>query len=158
MESTELDAQQGLDSQVASEPQTEQQDGFSLDGAIAEVRKLRKEAATYRVRAKELEDAKAAVEAEREKAKADIDALSLEARQLRLQLQMADRVVDAEKAMRLVEDKHVKDGQLDVDAFLADNPFLSKQKAVTVPPLNMPSGTAKNQKVTADNWFDMLKN
>lgn len=148
---TELDAQENTEESTSN--------SFTLDGAIDEIRKLRKEAAEYRVKAKELQTTTVQLE---EKLKASESTYSektssyeTELRNLKLQLQLSDKVIDAAKALKLVEEKHLKDGQLDVDAFLEENPFLAKQKA-SVPPLNTGTG-AKNQNITAANWFEHLK-
>ena len=54
--------------------------------------------------------------------------LELERQTLKRSQALAGRVIDVDKALRLVEDAHItEDGTLDVDKFLQDNPFLAQQ-------------------------------
>ncbi len=121
--------------------QVENQPALSPEDMAKELAKVRKEAASYRTRAKELQDAaeKAKTEAERskldeverlkaekadaEKAVAEAKADAARARQLAA---LTGKVADAEAALKLLDpDKHLDaKGAVKLDDFLTTYPFL----------------------------------
>lgn len=136
----------------ALDAQAETQETFDR----AYVEKLRKEAATYRERAKAAQDAadaqkKAAErskldEVERLKAEiTDRDAALAQAKQEALAARrlatLTGKVADPNAALKLLEDAHVQeDGSINLDAFLQAYPFLSpKTGPASINPTNAAS-------------------
>lgn len=113
------------------------------------VEKLRKEAASYRTRAKKYEEQLAEQQRAAERAKMDeVEAARAEADDLRAQLASAQeaaqranwkaslsgKVANPDAAIKLLEDKHLsEDGQVNVDALLADYNFLAPQTTGRTP-------------------------
>jgi hypothetical protein len=108
----------------------------------AYVEKLRREAAQYRTRAKELEDAKTAEEQKRlEQAPLEerLKTLEAEREQLLKRAEEAEakrvnaertaaltgKVASPKAALKLLEDAHLTDDGVDIDALLKDYPFLA---------------------------------
>lgn len=131
-----------LDTQTET-PEVEPQDKqtLSLDEALDALKRVRGEAAESRVKAKEAREAletAQAKQAEEIAAKTkEIETLTQAQKELKLKLQLAGRVIDVDKAIRLVDDAD----NFDVEQFLQDNSFLVPKPTVTNPASNKSSQT-----------------
>ena len=112
---------------------------FTLDSALAEIKKLRREAAENRVKARENQEKATQFEQRLNSVTTEFSefktSTEAEKKQLNIKLQLTGAVVDPDKAAKLIEDSHFKeDGSFDAEKFLADNPFLANnQKQITNP-------------------------
>lgn len=128
------------------------------------VERLRKENANYRTKAKQAEEAaaKAKIDAERqkldeverlkaEKADSDKRLAEIETRAVNAERKAAltGRVADPTAALKLLDpDKHLTDGEVNVDALLATYPFLAPAPAG----VNIPGArTSKTAALTAED-------
>lgn len=133
-----------LDTQTETpevDPQTETKQTLSLDEALDALKKARGEAAESRVKAKEAREALEAAQAKQAEDIAaktkEIETLTETQKELKLKLQLAGRVIDVDKAIRLVDDAD----DFDVEQFLQDNSFLVSKPTVTNPASNKSSQT-----------------
>jgi predicted phage-related endonuclease len=155
---------------VAVEPQeapTEQpQDGQpdltpdwvrdSPDDAYKLLKSTREEAAAHRVKAREAAEALDALrkQAEREKLdevgrlKADLDEWQDKYQQLEANLtteryrsQLAGHVANIDDAVKLLDEKYIRDGTVDVKAFLEAKPYLAAKATSAVRNMNPPART-----------------
>lgn len=156
----------GLDTQiedtltedVSQVETTEERDGFTLDGAISEIKKLRQEAAANRVKAKEADEAKTEIESRLNEALEKHKTFEAEIKSLSIETQLAGKVIDTKKALKLVDASYfAEDGSFQVDKFLTENEFLQPVKPVNNTPLNKGVGKPTEVNYTVDNWFDHLK-
>lgn len=162
MENTELDTHTEETPQDAGTPnnavESPQEDsGFTLEGALEEIKKLRKEAASHRVKAKEVQDAKDALYAQMKELQTKLTQAEEEKKLLGIEVQLAGKVVDTKKALKLVDESYFADGQFQVDKFLEDNAFLKPQPAVNNTPLNKANNKPTEAEVTLHNYFDILE-
>lgn len=171
------------DNGSGSQPKEVTKDGFNLDGALEEIRKLRQEAANYRVKAKNAEEAKNGIQSQltdalnslnqvETKAKeyeATLTKLQNEQKTLALKSQLVGKVIDPDKALKLVEDKHYdEEGIFQLDKFLEDNPFLAQNDQKVSSPVNnggnQPAADTqkllegKDAKWIAANWDKLMSN
>lgn len=142
---------------------------LTLEAAQAELAKVRKEAAKYRTKAKELEDARAAAEAERLKAapleerlkalEAEREALAKKAQEAESARTAAERraaltgrVADPNAALKLLEDDDLNDdGTVNVDGLLAKYPFLAPAPTGPTPTRGAAGGKAPKQALTLED-------
>ena len=128
---------QSVDTRQFSPEQQEVVNGIVQERLARESKKIREqERKAYEAELAEQKRQADLSEQERVKEQqAQLEQQRAELEQERLQFarsrSLTGKVVDVDKALRLVEDKHIQDdGTLDVDAFLADNSFL---QATTTP-------------------------
>ena len=147
-ETVEQDVGNTLDTQPENESQeteqdTPQQSTLDADAAQKELSKVRKEAAKYRTKLRELEtkvegerknqERSKMEESERLKAeKAEIEAKLNEREQALaqtlLQIELQGKVANPKAAIKLLDDNHFDaDGAIDLDAFFKDFPELKPQ-------------------------------
>lgn len=136
------------------------QQKLSYEDAIAALEATRKEAASTRVKLKELQDA-AAAEAEKKRqaeltaeqraaeavkaAEARAEAAEARATNAERRAQLTGKVADADAALKLLDpEKHIKDDKVDVDALLTDFPFLKATPDARPGPVPVPGGGAPN--------------
>ena len=156
-------------------------DGFTLDGALEEIRKLRSEAANYRVKAKNAEDSRGSLqeqltealtaanqwESKAKEIETTLSKLQAEQKTLTLKSQLAGKVIDPDKAIKLIEDKHYnEEGVFQLDKFLEDNPFLAANEQKVNTPANnggsQPAGDiqkiieGKDANWIAENWDKLI--
>lgn len=140
---------------------------LSHEDALAALAEVRKEAAAARVKLKELQDAQAAeaeakrqaeLTAEQRAAEAvkaaEAKAAEAEARAVAAErrAQLTGKVVDADAALKLLDpEKHVKDDNVDLDALLADFPFLKATPDAKPGPAPVPGGGAPNSGASSMN-------
>lgn len=151
---------------------TQNQEGtgndWTLDSALSEIKKLREEAKTNRVKRQEVEsqiesyktkadelaskvtdfEAQAAKFADYDELKTGLEKTKQENKNLSLKLSLAGKVIDTDKALRLIEDEDLDEGQLNVERFLEKNPFLALKGQVTNPASN--KGNPKHPSSTED--------
>jgi hypothetical protein len=158
--------------EAAVEPQeAKPQDGHNLtpdwvredpEAAYNALKSTREEAAAHRVRAKEAAEALEAfkVQAERSKLdevgrlKAELDdatkryqALEESLTTERYKTQLAGRVASVDDALKLLDETFIRNGQVDVDAFLDAKPFLAAKPAASIK--NMNSGAKPSNDMNA---------
>lgn len=144
---------------------TEQQ--LSHEDALKALAEVRKEAAASRVKLKELQDAQAAEAEKKRQAEltaeqraaeavkaAEAKAAEAEARAVAAErrAQLTGKVADADAALKLLDpEKHVKDDNVDLDALLADFPFLKATPDAKPGPAPVPGGGAPNSGASSMN-------
>ena len=151
-------------------PETQQAEGTPETFDRAYVEKLRKEAATYRTKAKELEEQRKAEEAKRlEQAPLEEKLAALqaerdefaksaqEAEQRRVQAErlasLTGRVADPKAALKLLDDAHVTDDGVDVDALLKQYPFLAPNQRPSAPAAQgQPEPAGKHSRLTLEDF------
>lgn len=158
---SETDSHQELDAQpnTHQEPDAQQNDSkFDLDSAVNEIKELRKEAARYRTKAKELEEniqkLDESFKAEKDTLVQSAAALEEQLRSARIEVKLAGKVVDTAKALKLVDDSYFSDGEFQADRFLAENAFLQPKNGA--PPLNRGVSAPTEMKPTVANWFEQV--
>ncbi|WP_019008974.1 DUF4355 domain-containing protein [Deinococcus aquatilis] len=98
---------------------------------LARDRKQQQEASKAEA-AKAALSAEERVKAEKEEAERERDEARKEAREARYRADLKGEVVDVNAALKLINDeKHVKDGAVDVKALLKDFPFLAPARTTT---------------------------
>lgn len=147
-------------------PDTQPVEGATETFDRAYVEKLRREAATYRTRAKELEEQRQteeakrleqapleerlkALEAEREELTKRAAAESERATAAERLASLTGKVADPKAALKLLEDKHLKDDKIDVDRLLKDYPFLAP---TGVTPTRGAGGTPRSGQLTPEDF------
>lgn len=149
-----------LDTQTEEQTQDEStQNTLNLDEALDALKKARGEAASHRVAKKQAIEEKEALKSQFDEVtskvqeyesklegfkdydeiKTSVDSLKQENHSLKLKTQLAGKVIDVDKALKLVDESYIVEGQLDVDKFLEENSFLASKPTVTNPAKN--SGT-----------------
>ena len=146
---------QSVDTRQFSPEQQEVVNGIVQERLARESKKIREqERKAYEAELAEQKRQADLSEQERVKEQqAQLEQQRAELEQERLQFarsrSLAGKVVDVNKALRLVEDKHIQDdGTLDVAAFLADNPFLQATTTPTRQPTTA-ANVASNRLVSA---------
>jgi hypothetical protein len=149
-----LSQEEKMEEQTGSVVTQEQeaQPTLSLDEALDALRKTRQEAAAARVKRKEIEEEKVKLEStvkdfqskfdglkDYEEIKSSYERLKEENKTLKLKTQLTGKVIDVDKAIKLIDDSYLSgEGQLDVDKFLAENQFLAvkQENSIKNPAIN----------------------
>lgn len=151
----ELDTQndgQHLEDETADNKQT-----LSFDEALDALKKARNEAAEHRIAKKKaieerdqfknqteeltskLNEFEAQMKqfADYEEIKSGYSKLQVENKQLGIKVHLAGKVIDVDKALRLVDDSYITvEGQFDTEKFLTENSFLAAKTNITNPASN----------------------
>lgn len=150
---------------VVTQEQETQQPTLNLDEALEALRKTRQEAAAARVKRKEIEEEKVKLESslqeyvsklegfkDYEEIKSGYEKLREENKTLKLKTQLTGKVVDVDKAIKLIDDSYMSgEGQLDVDKFLSENQFLALKNENTIKNPAINKAPVKNSEQTIDD-------
>jgi DNA repair exonuclease SbcCD ATPase subunit len=157
--------------EAPKDTQTQEETGsdWTLDSALTEIKKLREEAKSNRIARKEAEEkletttakltefessvkeyeAKLESFKDYDEIKTSLDSLRQENKTLGYKAALAGKVIDTDKAIKLIDEDDFDEGQnLNVDKFLERNPFLAAKGTVTNPASNKVN--TKNPNSTED--------
>jgi len=162
MEENELDTHTEEQTQEESTQST-----LNLDEALDALKKARSEAASHRVAKKQALEEKEELESklgqltssveeyaakletykDYDEVRTNYEALKQENQKLQLKVQLSGKVIDVDKALKLVDESYINEGRLDVDKFLEENSFLSLKPSVTNPARNTGTNKASSNSI-----------
>lgn len=155
--------------EAQTEAQTQEGTSRTVDSMLDEIKELREENKTRRLKERELETQLESTKSQYEEAVskvtgfeeqlskfADYDTikeanqkLEQELRNARIEAQLKGEVTDVRAAMKLLDEEDVQGHQIDISKFIEKNPFLAPQKTnVTNPASNR--GMSKSPNSTED--------